>query len=212
MVITYASLLFQIFYFVLDVTFLELTYIPIFCWILKDDDVPFISFHYYLVLLQNYVWILKLSCLARILSSWESLGKMLTVCVIYECICCFYSFFISFNLGSIAVLIFIVLTLHTSHALYLFYYLLHYFLLTPLKNHFRYCSKYEHSLIPNVLIRSLQLTIIRKLDCMILLDIQKGWSLKVSMLLLIFSTGNMLWSNKICSWFLLTNLTHLRCA
>ena len=48
MAITCASLLFQVFYFILDVAFLEFTYIPIFCWILKDDGVTFISLHYYL--------------------------------------------------------------------------------------------------------------------------------------------------------------------
>ena len=35
---------------------------------------------------------------------------------------------------------------------------------------FRYCSKFEHSLTPNVFNKSLQLTITRKLECMIFLD------------------------------------------
>ena len=48
MAITCASLLFQMFYFILDVTFLQITYIPIFHWILKDFGIMSISLYYYL--------------------------------------------------------------------------------------------------------------------------------------------------------------------
>ena len=39
MVCTCASLLFQVLYLILDVTFLELTYIPIFYWTTIDIDI-----------------------------------------------------------------------------------------------------------------------------------------------------------------------------
>ena len=48
MVLTCASLLFQMFYFSLDVTFLEFTYIPIFYWFMKDVGIIFIPSLYYL--------------------------------------------------------------------------------------------------------------------------------------------------------------------
>ena len=45
------------------------------------------------------------------------------VCIIYEYSFCFHlSFLVSFRLGSIVMLILIVFTLHTSHALHLFCY------------------------------------------------------------------------------------------
>ena len=76
---------------------------------------------------------------------------------------------------------------------------------------FRYCSKCEHSLTPNVLAKSLQLAIIRKMEWMILLDFQNGWNLNVTFLLTFFH-GNMLQSNEIHSWFSLMNSTCLKCA
>ena len=127
------------------------------------------------ILLQNYACILSLLCSGGILSFSESLGKVLMVCIIYEHIHCFYSFLISFRLGSNAVLILIIFTLHTSLALYLIFIIFCIIFCWHLSRiMFRYCSKYEHSLTPNVLAKSLQLTIIRKVECMILLDIQKG--------------------------------------
>ena len=56
MVITCACVLFQVFYFILDVTFLEFTYIPVFYWILKDVSVMSIFFHYYLdIITKSYL-------------------------------------------------------------------------------------------------------------------------------------------------------------
>ena len=122
MVITCFSLLFQVFYFILDVTFLEFTYIPVFCWFIKMLVLCLSLFIIVWILLQNSIWILNFSCSWRILSSWESLVEVLMVCIIYEHIYCFYfSFLISFRLGSIVVLILITFTLHNSHALYLLY-------------------------------------------------------------------------------------------
>ena len=191
MVITCTSLLFPVFYLILDVTFLEFTYISIFCWILKDVGITFISFHYYLdIIITKLCLDIKLSCLGRNLLCWESLHEVLMVCIIYECICFFIPFW--YHLGWVVM-----------RCLYLSY--LHYIPPMPCicfimfcvifcqclsRIMFRYCHKYEHSLTPNVLIKTLQLMIIRKLECMILLDIQIGLSLKVSFLLLIFSTSN----------------------
>ena len=135
-VITCASLLFQVFYFILDITFLEFTNVTIFCWILKDVVLCLSFFNITWILLQNYARILNLSCWGRILSSLESLGEVLMVCITYECICCFYSsFLISFRLDSNAMFVCIIYTLHASHTLYLLYNYLCYLLLTPLKNH-----------------------------------------------------------------------------
>ena len=73
MVTTCASLLFQVFYFILDVAFLEFTYVPIFYWILKDVGLMFISFHYYLDFTAKFYLDIKIFMFGKnfvILSLW----------------------------------------------------------------------------------------------------------------------------------------------
>ena len=99
------------------------------------------------ILLQNFAWISNLSCSGRILSSWESLVEVNMVCIIHEHNFCFYlSFMISFRLCSIVMLIPIIFTVHTSHVLYLLYYIICITFCWHLSRFmFGYCSKYEHS-------------------------------------------------------------------
>ena len=136
MVITSTSLLFQMFYFIFYVTFLEFTYIPIFYWFIEDVGFMFISFHYCLDFIAKFYLDINFFCAQEEFCHLESLSEVLMVCIIYEHIYCFYtSFSISFRLGNIVVLILIIFALQTSHALCLSYYYLHYLLSTPLKNH-----------------------------------------------------------------------------
>ena len=65
MVITCASLLFQVFYFILDVTFLEFTYFPIFYWFILDVGFIFISFQYYLDIIANLYLDIKFIMLVK---------------------------------------------------------------------------------------------------------------------------------------------------
>ena len=125
---------------------------------------------------QIFVWILNLSCSGRIFVILRVSEKNKYVFIIYEHIfvLVFSSFLITVRLGSTAVFILIIFTLKTSHTLYLFCY--------PYCQHlsriiFWYYSKYEHSLMSNILAKVLQLTMVRKLECRILLDILKWWSL-----------------------------------
>ena len=62
MILTCAGLLFQVLYFILDVTFLEFTFIPIFYWFLKDVGIMFISFHYCFDLIAKFCLDIKFYC------------------------------------------------------------------------------------------------------------------------------------------------------
>ena len=138
MVITCASLLFQVLYFILDVIFLEFTCIPVFYWT-KMDILHFVLPFYlllgyylqnntldikYIVLRQNFV-IFRVSGqsvngmyhpwmhILFLFSSWYHLG--------WAVMQCSYLSYLHYILP--------------LFALYLFYYYLHYLLLMPLKNH-----------------------------------------------------------------------------
>ena len=55
MVITHASLLFQVFYFISDVAFLEFTHTPAFYQIIKDIGVLFFFSIYYLDIMNKVI-------------------------------------------------------------------------------------------------------------------------------------------------------------
>ena len=82
----------------------------------------------------------------------------------------FLSFFlIPFRLGNNAVFILIIFTLHISPFCLVFVILLFCIIFCQCLSRimFRYFSKFEHSLTPNVFTKSSQLIIARKLECMI---------------------------------------------
>ena len=124
----------------------------------------------------------------------------------------FILFSISFRLGSIAAFIHIILHYKPPMSCICYIIICHIFCQHLSRIMFGYCSKYEHSLTPNVLTKSLQLTMIRKIGMHDSPRYSKRMEPKVSPLLLIFSNGNTFWSNEIHSWFLVTSSTCFRCA
>ena len=65
MIITCTGQLFQVFYFILDVTFLEFTYVPVFYWFLKGVGFMFFSFHYCLDFIAKFSLDIKFIVLGK---------------------------------------------------------------------------------------------------------------------------------------------------
>ena len=154
---------------------------------------------------QNDTLILNLLCLGGILSSWESLVEVLMVFIIYECIFCFL-FAFQYHLGWA-----VMWCLHLSYLLYMVPFLpcihfiaSHIFCQCLSRIMFRYCSKFEHSLTPNIFHQIFTISNSKKTGTRDLSDFLKLMGLE--------QCGNMLWSNEIYPRLLLRKLTHLRCA
>ena len=180
-----ASLLFQVLYFILDVIFLEFTCIPIFYWIIMDICFFILPFYlllgYYLqknTLDVTFIVLRKNFVILRV-SGW-SVNSM------YHLWMHMLLFFSQYHLGWVVMQCSYLLHLH-----YILPFLPHIFLLLFCiifcqclsRITFKYCSKFEHSLTPNVFVKSLQLTTSRKLEYMMLLNSQIRWSMNGSFLM-----------------------------